>query len=122
MSSPTVAQRAFVVTEQQPTVIHANYNANGSDIKGRQVIYLKNDQNALKGILWGIVAFKMAGMGLSGLGFTAVLSPLIVTPAALLPVVSGILTYVLLDGASSCFKNACHHLGSAEQQVVVVRG
>lgn len=88
------------------------------DASRRTYVALPNDQSAIKGILWGWGAFKCGMATLGGIGFTLFTSPLIVTPMAAVPIVSGVTTYIFASLTNTCANNSLYHLGS--RNVVVI--
>lgn len=96
-------------------------SSNDGKIKGRDVIVIKqNNQSFLKGLIWGVVGFKAAGITLTGTAVTVLSSPLIVTPLVALPIASGIVTYGFYRLTESAVRNAVYHLGKGNSEVIIV--
>lgn len=82
-------------------------------------IVVYNDQNILKGVLWGAGAFKAGSATLGLAGATLVYSPLVIVPVfAAIPFTLGLATIFAGSVASACFDNACYHLGSRQVKVI----
>ena len=100
-------------TVNMPTVV------NPTSMPQQSVYVIERDQSTLKGILWGFLAFKLGGVALSAGAATLITSPFVVTPAAPVPVIFGLATYLLACGTKASVENACYHLGS--RSIVVVQ-
>ncbi len=89
-------------------------------LKGRDVIYIQNDKNVLKGIFWGILGFNVGSTGVSVGTAALATSPFLFTPLAPIPLSLALLTWGLYNGTVSCAKNTFYHL--LPSNVVIVRG
>jgi hypothetical protein len=88
-------------------------------LPANQAYVIERDQNALKGVLWGILALELGSMTLTAGTATLMTSPLSYTPAISVPFVCGVATYLLACGTKACVENACYHFGS--RQVIVIQ-
>lgn len=95
---------------QQPTAFQTT---------AQKVIVVQNDQNVLKGALWGLATLKLGTGTLAVAISTLTTFPLIVTPLAPIPVVSGVLTYIFASMTNTCMENTAYHLGSSHKIVVL---
>lgn len=76
-----------------------------------KVIVVQNSQSTIKGILWGILGFKLFTAAIGFATFSIKTLPLIVTPLAFLPLGYGVATAILASMTNTCINNASYHLG-----------
>lgn len=84
-----------------------------------QVVFIQNDQSTLKGIFWGIAAFKLGAETLTLGATTMGTMPFIITPLAPIPLIAGFFTCLFANATDACIKNASYHLGSSHKIVVL---
>lgn len=77
------------------------------------------EQSIFKGALWSLAALVLGSATLGALGYTLILSSLIVAPlTAPIPLAFGCTTGMLGSWTNTCIHNAYYHLGSTHKVII----
>lgn len=93
---------------------HHNYAGKCGDLccfdRDHKVIIIHNDKSVVRGVFAAFLGVKFAGLTAVGAAYTALSSPLIVTPAMGLPIALGMLTYAGASVTGACLRSAAYNL------------
>lgn len=107
-------------THHYPQREHCQCACSCQGAKVHQIV-INNDQDLVKGALWGFAAFKLGSATLGALTLTAITSPLFLTiVGAPVPIRFALITGALATMTSNCADNCLYHLGPSRIKVIQV--